>query len=63
MLNDLAKAIQKSVPEKGRKLYMPIRAALTAELHGMELKKIFELLNSSTLCERFEYVYKLISQK
>jgi len=40
-----------------------IHAKTLEEEINLVVRKIFELLNSSTLCERFEYVYKLISQK
>lgn len=63
LFHELSEELKKSVPEKGKKLFMPIRAALTAELHGMELKKIFELLEPAQIRQRFEFAAQRISKK
>ncbi|OGW80171.1 MAG: glutamate--tRNA ligase [Omnitrophica bacterium RIFCSPLOWO2_12_FULL_44_17] len=63
LLNELISEVQKITPEKGKKLYLPIRAAITAEAHGMELKKVFELLDKETLFSRFEYTTHLTTTK
>jgi nondiscriminating glutamyl-tRNA synthetase len=60
---EFTKALAQSVTEKGKKLYIPIRAALTAETHGMELKRIFQLLEPARIRTRFEIANELISQK
>ena len=38
------KAVQKETGIKGRKLWMPIRIAITHEMHGPELPESLELL-------------------
>jgi len=45
---------------KGKALYMPLRIALTGEMHGPELANIFELLGSETIKKRFETVLQLV---
>lgn len=49
LLIDLQAATQK----KGKALFMPIRAALTATLHGPELPKIVQLLGPKKVTHRF----------
>ena len=36
----------------GKALFMPLRAALTGELRGLELEKVFVLLGKETVCRR-----------
>jgi nondiscriminating glutamyl-tRNA synthetase len=38
----------------GKKLYMPIRAAVTGRLHGPELDRVFALLGTDSLLKRLE---------
>lgn len=44
--------IKAATGEKGKRLFMPLRAALTGELHGPELKAILELLGTERVAER-----------
>ncbi|MFH2075484.1 MAG: hypothetical protein ABIJ57_09080, partial [Pseudomonadota bacterium] len=39
---------------KGKKLYLPIRAAVTGRLHGPELEQIFKHLSPASLLKRVE---------
>ena len=39
---------------RGKKLYLPIRAAVTGRLHGTELDRIFTLLSPTSLRKRVE---------
>ena len=39
---------------RGKKLYLPIRAAVTGRLHGPELDRIFALLSPTSLRNRVE---------
>ena len=39
---------------RGKKLYLPIRAAVTGRLHGPELDRIFALLGPTSLRKRVE---------
>ena len=49
-----AKEIQKESGIKGKDLYMPVRAALTGDLHGLELVQIIPLLTKETCLKRIE---------
>lgn len=44
----IAKEIQKESSVKGKDLYMPLRAAITGDLHGLELAQIIPLLTKET---------------
>jgi len=47
-------ALQNATNMKGKTFFMPIRAALTATLHGPELPKIFSLLGHPQVLKRFK---------
>ncbi|MEW6089185.1 MAG: glutamate--tRNA ligase [bacterium] len=49
-----AKEIQKETGVKGKDLYMPLRCALTGDLHGPELVQIIPLLSKDTCLKRIE---------
>jgi nondiscriminating glutamyl-tRNA synthetase len=40
----------------GKALFMPLRAALTGELRGLELEKVFFLLGKETVCRRLRAI-------
>lgn len=46
------KATQKDTGNKGKKLFMPIRVATTAETHGPELPQAIHLLGKETVIHR-----------
>ncbi|RHW33877.1 glutamate--tRNA ligase [Neobacillus notoginsengisoli] len=46
------KAVQKSTGHKGKKLFMPIRAAVTGQTHGPDLPKTIELLGKEKVQTR-----------
>ncbi len=50
----LIKRIGEQTGLRGKKLYLPIRAALTGRLHGPELDRIFALLGPTSLRKRVE---------
>ncbi|WP_416197324.1 MAG: glutamate--tRNA ligase [Sporanaerobacter sp.] len=50
------KKIQKKTGIKGKNLYMPVRAALTGNLHGPELVNILYVLGKQNILKRIEYV-------
>lgn len=52
------KTIQKSTGVKGKKLFMPVRVALTGANHGPELVNIIYLLGKENIIKRIEYVEK-----
>ncbi|MBW8350590.1 glutamate--tRNA ligase [Bacillus sp. IITD106] len=48
------KAVQKSTGQKGKKLFMPIRVAVTGQAHGPELPNAIELLGKEKIKRRLE---------
>jgi nondiscriminating glutamyl-tRNA synthetase len=48
------KAVQKSTGHKGKKLFMPIRVAVTGQTHGPELPNAIELLGKNTVKHRLQ---------
>jgi glutamyl/glutaminyl-tRNA synthetase len=42
--------------EKGKNLFMPIRAITTGKLHGLELPVLFELLGREKIIKRIEFL-------
>jgi len=50
----LIKRIGERTGMRGKKLYLPIRAAVTGRLHGTELDRIFTLLSPTSLRKRVE---------
>jgi len=54
------KAIQKETGIKGKNLFMPVRAAISGQLHGPDLVAIIELLGKDLLIKRLEHTLKSI---
>lgn len=54
------KATQKETKQKGKKLFMPIRVASTAEVHGPELPNAIHLLGKETAIARVRRALELI---
>ncbi len=52
------KMIQKESGIKGKNLYMPIRAALTGQLHGPDIDQVIVILGRENIVKRVEYVEK-----
>ncbi|WP_203364270.1 glutamate--tRNA ligase [Bacillus sp. REN10] len=50
------KAVQKETGHKGKKLFMPIRAAVTGQTHGPDLPKAIELIGKETVKERLQKI-------
>ncbi|HEY9576913.1 MAG TPA: glutamate--tRNA ligase [Pseudobacillus sp.] len=50
------KAVQKETGHKGKKLFMPIRAAVTGQTHGPDLPKAIELLGREKVMERLRKI-------
>lgn len=48
------KAVQKTTGQKGKKLFMPIRVAVTGQTHGPELPNTIELLGKDRVIRRLE---------
>lgn len=47
---------------KGKQLFMPIRLALTGELHGPEMGPLFQLLGKQEIALRFEWAMRLVNE-
>ncbi len=52
------KATQKETGHRGKKLFMPIRAATTGQTHGPELPLAIELLGKDTVLSRLDSLLK-----
>ena len=50
----LVKEIQKELKVKGKRLYMPLRIALTGKMQGLELDALVEFLGKDRVLERLE---------
>lgn len=50
------KATQKETKQRGKKLFMPIRAAVTGETHGPELPFAIELLGKDVVLARLDHI-------
>jgi nondiscriminating glutamyl-tRNA synthetase len=50
------KAVQKATGQKGKKLFMPIRAAVTGQTHGPDLPKAIELLGKEKIQTRLQAI-------
>ncbi|KML08759.1 glutamyl-tRNA synthetase [Bacillus safensis] len=50
------KAVQKETGHKGKKLFMPIRVAVTGQTHGPELPQSIELLGKQTVLNRIKQI-------
>jgi len=48
------KAVQKQTGQKGKKLFMPIRVAVTGETHGPELPNTIELIGKEKVLSRID---------
>lgn len=53
------KATQKATGQKGKKLFMPIRVAVSGQTHGPELGDTIELLGKAIVVSRLELQLKL----
>ena len=54
------KRVQKDTGVKGKNLYMPVRAALTGNVHGPELSNIMIILGKDELLRRLEQARQII---
>ena len=57
----LMKEVQKDSGIKGKKLYMPTRAAISGNVHGPEMQNILYLLGKDKLIERAEKIQNYLS--
>lgn len=52
----LMKKIQKKTGIKGKNLFMPVRSALTGNLHGPELADVIYVLGKQNILKRIDYI-------
>jgi len=50
------KTLKKETGIKGKNLFMPVRIALTGQMHGPEMVEIIEVLGRETIIERIDYM-------
>ncbi|WP_282920395.1 glutamate--tRNA ligase [Ignavigranum ruoffiae] len=55
-IKPLIKEIQKETGIKGRKLFMPIRIAVSGQMHGPELAKVIEVLGKEKVLDHIQQV-------
>lgn len=51
----MLKAVQKATGYKGKQLFMPVRAAVTGETHGPDLRETISLLGKETVLSRLHH--------
>lgn len=65
-LQQAFKGTQKESGKKGKQLFMPVRAALTGQVHGPDLKETISLIGREKVEQRLKYVidnyHRLVSQ-
>lgn len=57
-IKPLIKEIQKETGIKGRKLFMPIRIAVSGQMHGPELASVIEVLGKEKVLDHIQQVMK-----
>lgn len=58
-MKDSIKQVQKATGCKGKRLFMPIRAAVTGQTHGRDLNQTLELLGREVLLKRLDQTLSL----
>jgi len=56
----MCEGLKTNLDVKGKNLFMPLRVALTGEMHGPELVHIFELLGTDKLEQRLSYALEVL---
>ncbi|MGM0554679.1 MAG: glutamate--tRNA ligase [Pseudomonadota bacterium] len=60
--SSLAKAVGQATQRKGRKLFMPLRSALSGQTHGPELPRIWDYLGRERVATRLRQALELAEQ-
>jgi len=55
-INKAIKAVQKATGHKGKKLFMPIRAAVSGQVHGPDLPKAIQLFGKQKIINRIQSI-------
>lgn len=61
-LKAILDALKSSQNVSGKKLFMPVRLALTGQIHGPELQQIASLLGKEKIQQRFEYALAAVRE-
>ena len=59
--SEIFNILKQETGAKGKGLFMPIRAAVTGELHGSDLGKIFQILGKDKMIKRINYVLETLN--
>lgn len=51
----ILKAIQKELGVKGKGLFMPVRVAVTGQVHGPDIAQVIEIIGTDNTLERIQY--------
>ncbi|MBS7528364.1 glutamate--tRNA ligase [Fusibacter paucivorans] len=54
-VKQLLKAIQKEMGVKGKGLFMPVRVAVTGQVHGPDIAEVIEIIGSHRVLKRINY--------
>ena len=54
----MIKEVQKETGIKGKQLFMPIRVAVTGQMHGPELPNTIEVLGKDKVLSRLKNLFK-----
>ena len=54
-VKQILKAIQKELGVKGKGLFMPVRVAITGQVHGPDIAKVIEILGNESVIKRIKY--------
>jgi nondiscriminating glutamyl-tRNA synthetase len=55
---EVVNAVREKTGLRGKKLFMPLRAAITGRLSGPELEKIFAILDRASIIKRVERAWE-----
>lgn len=58
---DLSEAVKTATGCKGKELFMPLRVALTGQLHGPELPKMLEFMSGAVAIKRFDWALQKLT--
>ncbi|MCY0876468.1 MAG: glutamate--tRNA ligase [Firmicutes bacterium] len=62
-VKDMIKTVQTNSGQKGKDLFMPIRAAVTGELHGRDLNRTLALTGRTLVIQRLQAALAFVRQK
>ncbi len=63
LYTDVLNAVKEETKTKGKRLFMPVRAAITGKIWGPELDKVFAILGKESLLKRAKKAFCFIDEK